>query len=40
MTQTSEDDDAMLIDAGNWNFENFDDSDIDLNFFQTEQLID
>ncbi|CAL2037903.1 unnamed protein product [Caenorhabditis brenneri] len=33
MPMPEEDPDA-LIDPGNWNFESFDDSDIDLNFFQ------
>lgn len=36
MMPMSEEDPDALIDPGNWNFENFDDSDIDLNFFQND----
>ncbi|EGT45714.1 CBN-XBP-1 protein [Caenorhabditis brenneri] len=34
MMPMSEEDPDALIDPGNWNFENFDDSDIDLDFFK------
>lgn len=32
-TQTETEDPLLLTDAGNWNFENFTEDSIDLNFF-------